>query len=168
MKASRHALMFLALSISMARAVPMAAQGPDEAAVRAVAMRQSATWNQHDAKAYASLFTEDCDVVNVVGWRWKGRAELEGKLTAAFAYTFRESELAVTRVDVRFLAPDVALAHAIWSMTGARTPAGIPEPHEGIQTLVLSKHDGQWLIAGFQNTHSIPERPFPTGPVAKP
>ncbi len=168
MKARRHALVFLTISIPMIRAVPIAAQGPDEAEVRAVAMRQAETWNRHDAEAYANLFTEDCDVVNVVGWWWKGRAELERKLTAAFVYTFHESRLTITHVDVRFLASDLTLAHATWSMTGARTPAGIPEPPEGIQTLVLSKHDGPWLIAAFQNTHSLPERPFPTGPMSKP
>jgi hypothetical protein len=51
-------------------------------------------------------------------------------------------------------------------MAGAKTPAGIPEPREGIQTLVFTKRAGHWLIAGFQNTHSVPERPFPTGPSA--
>jgi uncharacterized protein (TIGR02246 family) len=163
-----RALVFLAIAIPMARAVPVAAQAADEVDIRAVAMRQSDTWNHHDAKAYASLFTEDCDVVNVVGWWWRGRAELERKLTAAFVYTFQESQLTITHVDVRLLASGLALAHATWTMTGARTPAGIPEPHEGIQTLVLSKHEGHWLIAGFQNTHSVPERPFPTGPVPKP
>jgi hypothetical protein len=25
---------------------------------------------------------------------------------------------------------------------------------------------GKWLIASFQNTTSVPERPFPTGPIA--
>jgi uncharacterized protein DUF4440 len=103
-----------------------------------VAMRQGETWSRHDAKAYAALFTEDCDVV---------------------------SKLTITDVEMRFLKPDVAAAHARWTMTGARTPAGIPEPREGIQTLVFTKEGGHWLIAAFQNTHSVPERSFPSGPV---
>ena len=164
MNDSLRALVILATVLTMTSPTPIAAQGRDEADIRAVAMRQADTWNRHDAKAYAALFTEDCDVVNVVGWWWKGRTELEDKLTAAFTFVFRESQLTITDVQVRFLAPDIALAHARWSMTGARTPAGIPEPREGIQTLVLTKDAGHWLIAGFQNTHSIPEQPFPTGP----
>lgn len=166
MTSSLPALLILAAALTMTSPTRATAQRRDEADIRAVAMRQADTWNRHDAKAYAALFTEDCDVVNVVGWWWKGRVELERKLTAAFTFVFRESQLTITDVQVRFLAPEIAIAHARWSMTGAQTPAGIPEPREGIQTLVLTKHAGRWLIAGFQNTHSVPERPFPTGPSA--
>jgi hypothetical protein len=49
-------------------------------------------------------------------------------------------------------------------MTGARTPKGIPAPQQGIQTQLLQKKAGKWLIAAFQNTNSIPEMPFPKGP----
>jgi uncharacterized protein (TIGR02246 family) len=161
----------LSLAAVLALVFPAAAaaqSGEDEAAIRAVAVRQGETWTRHDARGYAALFTEDCDVVNVVGWWWKGRAELEQKLTRAFAYIFSESRLTITDVQVRFLSPAVAIAHARWTMSGARTPPGIPEPRAGIQTLVFTKQAGQWLINGFQNTHSVPERPFPTGPVPAP
>lgn len=143
---------------------PTRAQNSDEAAIRAVAVRQGDTWSRHDAKAYAALFTQDCDVINVVGWWWKGRAELESKLTAGFAYVFKESTLSITDVQVRLLAPSIAVAHARWKMSGARTPPGIPEPREGIQTLVFTKTAEGWLIAAFQNTHSTPEQAFPPGP----
>ena len=123
-------------------------------------MRQAESWNAHDAKAYSALFTEDADVVNVVGWWWKGRAEMERNLTSAFATAFRESTLTITDVQVRFLTPDIALAHARWTMTGARMPPGMPEPREGIQTLTMVKQGGKWLIAGFQNTNSMPQREF--------
>jgi len=36
-------------------------------------------------------------------------------------------------------------------------------PREGIQLQVLRKSGGGWLIESFQNTNSIPERPFPPG-----
>lgn len=161
-------LAILATVVTLVSPDNTTAQQRDDSEIRTVIMSQGETWTRHDAKAYAALFTEDCDVVNVVGWWWKGRAELESKLTAAFSYVFRESQLAITEVQVRFLAPDIALAHARWTMTGAKTPAGIPEPRAGIQTLVLTRQAGHWLIAGFQNTHSVPEQPFPTGPMPPP
>ncbi len=100
----------------------------DEAAIRDVVQtRQQQAWNQHDAKAYAALFAEDGDLVNVVGWWWKGRTEIESKLTDAFAFVFRESTLTITQVDVRFLTSEIAVAHMRWTMSGARTPPTIPE-----------------------------------------
>ena len=138
-----------------------AAQSSDEAAIRQVQAQQAEAWNKHDARGYASLFTEDGDVVNVVGWWWKGRSEIERKLGEAFAVMFRDSRLSVADVQVRFLTPDIAVAHVRWTMTGAKPPPGIPEPRQGIQTQVLRKQGGQWLIAAFQNTNSIPERSFP-------
>jgi uncharacterized protein (TIGR02246 family) len=145
-----------------------AGSSEDEAAVRALEARQPEAWNKHDGKAYANLFTENGDCVNIVGWWWKGRAEIEKKLTDAFVYVFKESTLTITNVDVRFLTPDVAVVHVQWTMTGARTPAGIPVPQQGLQTHVLQKQNGQWLIAAFQNTLALPEMPFPKGPVMPP
>ena len=143
-------------------------QSSDEAAIRALEARQPEAWNKHDAKAYAALFTENGDCVNIVGWWWKGRAEIEKKLTDAYVYVFKESTLTVTNVDIRFLTADIALAHVRWTMTGAKTPAGIPVPQQGLQTHVLQKQNGQWLIAAFQNTLEKPEMPFPKGPVVPP
>lgn len=141
----------------------------DEAEIRNLQSRQQEAWNRHDAKAYANLFAEDADVVNVLGWWWKGRSEIESKLAAAYTFVFRDSTLTVTEVHVRFLTPHVAVAHVRWSMVGAKTPPGIPEPRQGIQTQVLQKLAGKWLIAAFQNTNGIPEVPFPTAPpVAQP
>jgi uncharacterized protein (TIGR02246 family) len=156
----------LALVIAVTASAPRAgtAQTLDEREIRNVQVRQADAWNRHDAAAYAKLFTEDGDVVNVVGWWWKGRPAIESKLTAAFAFVFRESTLSITDVQVRFLSSDIALAHVLWTMTGARTPPGVPEPREGIQIQVLKKSAGKWLIASFQNTNSVPERPFPLGP----
>jgi uncharacterized protein (TIGR02246 family) len=161
---TRVLLTFMAILVATVANPALAQSDNDRAEIRSVAMRQADTWNRHDAKAYAALFTEDCDVVNVLGWWWKGRAEVEQKLTQAFRFVFRDSRLTITEVDTRFLRAEVAVTHARWTMVGARTPPGMPEPRQGIQTLVLTKQSGRWLIAAIQNTLSIPERPFPAQP----
>lgn len=140
--------------------------GDPAIAVRAVVQHTAEAWNRHDAAAYAALYTPDCDVVNIVGWWWKSRAEMQAKLTRAFSSAFAHSTLAFTDIKVEFLKPDVAVAHARWSMTGARMPPGMPTPGAGIITMVLTKHAGHWRIAEFQNTLSKPEHPFPTAPGA--
>jgi len=134
----------------------------DESDIRRLQARQQEAWNRHDAVAYAALFADDGDVVNVAGWWWKGRREIERQLRAAFAVVFRDSRLAIADVEVRFLAPNVAIAHVRWTMAGARTPPSIPEPRQGIQIQVLHKRGAAWRIVAFQNTNSLPEVPFPT------
>ena len=169
MKGLRVRALLLAWTLALVTADTAAAQQQDEtAAIRQVQVRQAEAWNQHDAGAYARLFTEDGDVVNVVGWWWRGRPEIEGKLTAGFKFVFAQSTLTITEVDVTFLSPTTAVAHVRWTMVGAKTPPNIPEPRAGIQLQILTKRAGNWLIASFQNTNSFPETPFPTGPPSPP
>jgi uncharacterized protein (TIGR02246 family) len=127
----------------------------DDAAIRAVEARQVQTWNAHDIRGYVALFTEDADVVNVLGWRWRGRAELERKLTLAHGSVFRTSVLTLEAVDIRLVAPSVAVVQVTWRMAGAQAPEA------GVQTQVLERGAGGWRISAFQNTNSVPERPFP-------
>ncbi len=162
----RHAMKLAVLAFGIGAASLASAQLSDEAAIAQVQARQADAWTRHDAAAYARLFTPDGDVVNVLGWWWHGRAEIESKLTAAFAFVFKESTLSITDVKVRSLSPTIAVAYVRWTMTGARTPPGMPEPRRGIQLQVLTKENNEWLIASFQNTNSIPEFPFPTSPPA--
>src|SRR5581483_10887670 len=109
-------------------AISTAAAGisSDQAAIEAIEAKQASAWNAHDAAAYADLFTPDGDVVNVIGWWWKGREEIRHKLTDAFKFVFKDSRLTITEVDVRKLSADVAVAHFRWAMTGALAPPGEP------------------------------------------
>lgn len=157
------ALLFCVLLFCTSEAI-QADQKADEDQIRKVQQQQAAAWNRHDAKAYADLFTTDGDVVNVVGWWWKGRPEIEKKLSFAFQYVFKESTLTITEVHTRFLTADIAVTHVRWTMTGAKTPPNIPEPRAGIQLQVLVKQSGKWMISNFQNTNSVPETAFPSGP----
>lgn len=152
-------LLALAVVFSACMPLPLLAadRAADESAIRdLVGARQQQAWNTHDAHAYAELFAEDGDVVNVVAWWWKGRAEIETNLTRMFANIFRDSTLTFTQVDVRFLTPEIAIAHARWTMSGAHMPPGLPEPREGLQTMTVQKRNGMWLIAAFQNTNYVP------------
>jgi uncharacterized protein (TIGR02246 family) len=149
--------------MTICRAATAAPPG-EEAVIRELQTEQANAWNRHDAADYARLFTEDGDVVNVLGWWWRGRAQIEAKLSNAFAFVFHESRLTITETSVRFLSPTIAIAHVRWTMEGARPPPGGPEPREGIQIQVLQKTKGHWLIQSLQNTNGIPERPFPSGP----
>ena len=160
----RHGALAVALVLGLVTQAHGAGDAPsaDDAAIRAVQARQAQTWNAHDMRGYAALFTKDADIVNVLGWRWRGRAELERKLTLAHSSVFRTSVLTLEAVDIRLAAPTVAVVQVTWRMTGAQAPDGVGghAPEAGVQTQVLERDAGGWRISAFQNTNSIPERPF--------
>jgi ketosteroid isomerase-like protein len=122
-------------------------------------------WNQHDMEAFGKLFAADADFVNVVGVRWKGGESIQlhhawshGTIprdTPGFEKSdphygiFKTSTLQFTKIDVRFLRNDVAVALVDSELVG---DARIPNPRQGVLTLVLIRQAGSWLIAAAQNT----------------
>jgi uncharacterized protein (TIGR02246 family) len=144
-------------------AVPASAQSSSEDAIRQVQALQERAWNDHDARAFAQLLTDNADVIDVGGSHWQGRAETEAKLATAFGSALANTRLHIDDVKVRQLSDTMALAYVSWSMTGAMGSNGAPE--HGIQTQLLQKTDGRWLIASFQNTMAGPERPVPVAAV---
>ena len=167
---NRRLLTFVLLASVTPLGVPgfSAAQGQDEAAIDGVEAALQEAWNRHDAKAFASFFSEDADCVNVVGWWWKGRPQIESKVAEAHAFMFRDSTLTNNEIHIRFLTSQIAVVHVRWSMVGNRNPDGTPgQARKGLRTHILQKLEGKWLIAAFNNADSIPEVPFPTGPPEK-
>lgn len=141
------------------------AEPNDEAEVRKTVAGFAQSWNNHDMDAFGRLFATDADFVNVAGVWWKGRQDIQ--MQHAYAHgtipedtkgfenlrklygIFKSSTVRFTQVDVRFLRKDVAVAHASSELLGdARTQ----NPRYGILTFVLTRQDGNWLIAAAQNT----------------
>ena len=160
MKQLQFKIGLIACVLAMGFSIPAAAQ-EDAAAIRQLQVLQAAAWNQHDARAYANLFAEDGDAVNIVGSWWRGRPEIERKVREGFESVFAKSTLTITDVDVRFLGPSMAVAHVRWTMVGAKPPPNMPEPREGIQLQILTKQASGWVIASFQSTNSVATTPPP-------
>ena len=158
----KSALLIGLVGLNVASA-PMASGLSDEAKIRTLERQQAVAWNSHNINAYAALFLPDAHVVNVLGWHWRSRTELQQKLGRAFGSVFARSQLEIGDVDIEFPKPDIAVAHVRWTMTGALDPTGAEgsAPEQGIQTQVLVRAGSSWRIAHFQNTNSVPERPFP-------
>ena len=144
----------------MTSAASAADQNSDQAAIRQTVMGLQDAWNRHDMKAFANLFAEDADFVNVAGAWWKGRAEIEEKHRAVHATIFRDSTLSIEEVDVRFLTPDIAIAHVFTVLVGQKMPDGtaVP-PRRALLTQVLQKQSEKWMIVASQNTDVRPPTP---------
>lgn len=160
-------LLTLALSAAAAHAQTTAAKpeakdtAQDEAAIRAVVQRVQDAWNAHDGKAFAAPFAGDADYVVVNGMYVKGRDAIEGGHTQIFTTIYKESRNAATVRGVRFLRPDVAVAHVEWNLE--IRPGG--EKARAMNTMVMTKDGGKWSIAAFHNTPVGPQHgPPPPGP----
>ncbi len=162
----RRLLISVAALFLAARCVPAAETGPaaDERAIRGVVAALEDAWNGHDMKAFAALFAEDADFVNVAGMWWKGRDEIERWHRALHETRMKDSRLATTDTSVRFLKRDVAVAHVSWELTGDIGLDGKPRsPRKGILTQVLAKRDGRWWIVASQNTDVVHVPDVPQG-----
>jgi uncharacterized protein (TIGR02246 family) len=112
------------LVVVLAAALPFLAVGQravagraeDEKALRNVIAGLVESWNTHDMKSFAQFCAEDCDYVNVSGTDEKGRTEIERHHIEIHAGKYKDSHLTATSVTLRFLRPDVALAHVGWEV----------------------------------------------------
>jgi uncharacterized protein (TIGR02246 family) len=148
--------MRIVLAILLLLAVsPLAAtQVSDEQAIREIQTRWDDAWNRHDVKALGALVAEDVRFVNVAGQVLTGRAQFEALQARTHAMQFKESVRTVTGTDIKFLTPDIAVAHVKWGMTGDKDPDGTPrQPRHGVMMQVLMKRDGKWAVVAAQNTN---------------
>lgn len=114
------------------------------------------TWNRHDIAAFADLFSEDAEFVNVVGLWWKGRSEIKGAHEFTHQTMFRNSRLSIAEVSVRFPTPGIAIARSRWTLVGHVSPEGGPLPaRNGILVNTLQKMGGSWRIIDSQNTDIV-------------
>lgn len=111
------------------------------------------TWNHHDIKAMAELFTEDADFVNVLGMRFRSRDEIEMAHADLHKERFAQTEIRQLESSVKYLSSDVALAHVRWEMTGDRATNG--KIRRGTMTHVLVRKGGRWYLRATQNTDIV-------------
>jgi uncharacterized protein (TIGR02246 family) len=125
-------------------------------------------WNSHDMKTFAGHFAPDADFVNVVGIWWKSRPEIEAAHVATHQTMFKASKLSGRVASVKWIRPDVAVAHMPWTLVGAKTPAGDPVPErKGILVFVVAKDAGRWTIRAAQNTDIVEGALAPPVPAPK-
>jgi uncharacterized protein (TIGR02246 family) len=145
----------LALIVVLLAVAPVSSdQADDEKAIRAIQSNWDEAWNRNDVKALSSLVAEDVRFVNVAGQVLTGRREFEALQSRTHAMQFKESVRSVTGTDIKFLTPDIAVAHVRWGMKGDKDPDGTPrQPRNGVMMQVLMRRDGKWTVVAAQNTN---------------
>jgi len=138
--------------------LPVAAQikgnAKDREAINSIALKWQDNWNRHDMKTLAALLAEDVDFVTVGGTWQKSPKEFEEYYAKRHVMQYKESVWTLKNTEVKFIKPDVAVAHVEWSMKGDKDADGTPrQPRQGIFTWVLEKRRGMWIIIASQNTN---------------
>ncbi|MFZ4507779.1 MAG: SgcJ/EcaC family oxidoreductase [Fimbriimonas sp.] len=111
------------------------------------------SWNIHDMDLYATLLTDDCQWVNVVGMWWNGKPSVVKAHQAFHHSIFKNVEYVTEQASLRPIANSVVGAVLTVKMGAYTTPDGqkIPSGHTHL-SLVLVKKGTKWLISSAQNT----------------
>jgi len=111
------------------------------------------SWNRHDFSDMKNYIAEACDFVNIVGMHWKGREEVQYAHQAFHQTSFKDMPLEKRAVTIRFLTPDVAVAHVLMHvMKSYITPDGSRAgDNDGLATFVFVKRMGAWMVEAVEN-----------------
>ena len=128
-------------------------KGKDEQAIRNIILQMTEGFNKHDAKAATQMYTSDADFVNVRGDKYTGAVEIQQKLKEIFLTRAKQATLKTLNVSVRFVNPDLAIAHVTNELSGLVDSAGLTLPsHQELSVRVFIKENDNWRLTAFHNT----------------
>jgi uncharacterized protein (TIGR02246 family) len=126
----------------------------DETAIRQIEAHFNEAWNRHDPDGMVESLTDDGQFVTVNGVWMKTRAEFLGLMQRLHGASgpFRQSSRETLEMQVRILAPDAAMVHSRFRVSGDIEEDGRAVAREGVGIRVLRKIDGRWRTVAVQNT----------------
>jgi uncharacterized protein (TIGR02246 family) len=142
-----------ALAVSAQQPATQGTAAGDEAAIRENVKQMQDGWNTKSGALFAKPFAADADYVVINGMQIKGREAIGKGHQQIFDTIFKDSTLSLSVEQIRVLRPDVAVAHVAGHnkvRQGEKTSES-----DAVITLVLTKDQGEWKIAAFQNTQVV-------------
>lgn len=127
---------------------PVAPRSPNEVAIQENVKQLETGWNTKSGSAFAKPFAAEADYVIINGLHIRGYDAIEKAHQQIFDTIYKDTTITLNVKQIRFLRPDVALVH----VSGQRNSS---QPHlktEATLVMVMTKNDGSWKIASFQNT----------------
>jgi uncharacterized protein (TIGR02246 family) len=122
----------------------------EKAAIQQLVKNYEDAWNRHDAKGLADNYDANATWVNWFGAYYIGKKDIQDHYEIVHRTYFKPSHYFTRSIeDIIFVKPDVAISHVRTGLTDdARYPG---QTFEFRRTIVLTRHDGTWLILAGQN-----------------
>ena len=115
----------------------------EQTQIETAAVQFVEAYNKHDAKALATLFADDAEMIERDGGRFTSREEIESAFSEAFQQN-PEAKISLDVDSIRFVTPNVAIEEGvtIWY------PDGETATTESTYRVAHVKRNGKWLIVG--------------------
>jgi uncharacterized protein (TIGR02246 family) len=122
----------------------------DEDAIREIELRFNEAWGRHDPEAMVESLLDDAQFVTVNGAWTRSRDGFRDLMRRLHGPQgpFRSSTRETPEMDVRFLAPDVAVMHTRFHIYGDVDE----KERNSVGLRVVRKVDGRWRTVAVQNT----------------
>ncbi len=122
------ALFGLSCGSGAGKIAPTLVRSEDEEAIRRIALERIDRFNTTHEPPRAGSFTPDADFVNVYGMWRRGPAEIESRQGARMETVLKEAKITLLDLRIRFIRPDVAIAHQLHEMSGMLNADGTRMP----------------------------------------
>ncbi len=139
-----------------------AAEPDPQTVIQTMLETQQDAWNKNDNVAYASVFSDDVDFINIRGQIFSGKTAVTQVHGQIFAGPFKGSNISVVLRRFTLLGPTVALVDTDQTVTNyAGLPPGIAPTTAGtlvthFKYIALKQDDGSWKFTSGQNTSVLP------------
>src|SRR5271170_6411716 len=158
-----HTLCVVTLAFATAAAAPQSDLSPDPALTQLV-HQQEAAWNAGDGAAWASVFTDDADFINIRGDVFHGREAIANRHVIIFNGPFKGSHDTTTIRSIVQPVPTIAIIETDNEITQFKVlPPGVAATSPGVlktrMKFIALKQGYQWHFIAAQNTAILPPPP---------
>jgi uncharacterized protein (TIGR02246 family) len=141
------------ITLSLPAQLPSTLSAADQGGIDATLSAFGESLTAKDFARFGSLFTDDCDFVNIVGMHWSGRAQVVKAHSIVFTQRYNGIQQHILDKSEAVLAPGIVLINSTIKMDDYTAQDGKQMKDNLFRmTWVMEKQNGKWLIRSAHNT----------------